>query len=68
MKEAKFWMVWNPDGHAPVYKHESMDLAVCEAERLARLNSNTSFYVLESIEGRRVETLQRIEMVDQIPF
>lgn len=33
-----FWFVWNPDRDIPQYRHESLDSANREAERLARAN------------------------------
>lgn len=45
----KFWMVWNPQGHAPTYQHPSMTSAANEAERLARANPGQTFHVLELI-------------------
>lgn len=47
-EEAPFWMVWNPQGHAPTYRHPSQEAAAKEAERLARLNPGHRFHVLEA--------------------
>lgn len=44
---APFWMVWNPDGRQPRFRHDNQQLAVAEAERLARANPGQEFYVLE---------------------
>lgn len=45
----QFWLVWNPEGRAPTYQHDSEESARSEAERLAKLNPGQSFYVLETV-------------------
>ena len=68
-KEAPFWFVWNPQGNEPQYKHPRYDLAVSEAERLARANPGETFIVLQSVCARRVDDMLRIDMQpDGIPF
>lgn len=47
----RFWMVWNPHGRAPTYKHFSRADAEKEAERLAHNNPSQSFYVLKAVGG-----------------
>lgn len=46
----KFWMVWNdsPYGRVPVCKHTTQESAKNEAERLAKLEPGTRFWVLEA--------------------
>jgi hypothetical protein len=44
----KFWMVWNPNGHSPSYKHPTEQSARAEATRLARISPSDHFYVLEA--------------------
>lgn len=64
-----FWMVWNPQGHAPTHQHETKRSAEIEAERLARANRGQRFIVLQSIGERVVDDVQRIEHVgDELPF
>lgn len=46
----RFWLVWNPAGHAPTHEHTNPVLARNEATRLADLNPGQSFYVIEAIE------------------
>lgn len=52
---AMFWMVWQAGGNAPTYKHGMESSAEREAERLARENPGTAFYVLQSVSGALVE-------------
>jgi hypothetical protein len=40
------FLVWNPFGRAPHYRHMTLDAAQEEAKRLARLNAGERFYVL----------------------
>ena len=44
----KFFFVWNPSGHAPSFRHPDMQSARTEADRMARLNPNQQFWVLEA--------------------
>jgi hypothetical protein len=50
----KFWMVWNPVGRQPTFKHPSESAAKTEAERLARIWPNERFWVLEAVGHMRV--------------
>jgi len=72
----QFWMVWNPDGNPPKYRHDTEAAAETEAERLARLNPGSRFFVLEAVGLRCVDNMHRIdlrkplsvEQSDDIPF
>lgn len=46
----RFWMVWNdsPFGRTPTFKHLTLEAAKQEAERLAKLNPGTRFWVLRA--------------------
>jgi glutathione S-transferase len=70
LRHAPFWLVWNPNGRSPTFRHPSEQNAVTEAERLARLNPGETFIVLESVSARRVDSMIRIDMRagDGIPF
>ncbi len=69
MDNETFWMVWSPQGQAPTRKHLTRASAVTEAERLARLNAGNEFYVLQAIEGRRVDGMQRVHLQGpEVPF
>lgn len=67
MEEA-FWMVWNPAGGAPTHQHGSLELAQQEAERLARKQPGRKFYVLEALELRSVDDMQRVILTHPVPF
>ena len=62
LNDAPRWFVWNPDGRSQKYRHQSEQLAMAEAGRLARLNGGQTCVVLESICARRTDDMIRIEM------
>jgi len=41
-----FWLVWRRHSRTPVFEHPSYHSARTEAERLARANPGSAFYVL----------------------
>ena len=45
----EFFLIWNPIGRSPTYKHESIVTATKEAERLAVQNPGHEFHVLRAI-------------------
>lgn len=45
----KFWMITG-DGNSPKVRHANRQEAVREAERLAKSNPGTQFFVLEAVE------------------
>lgn len=50
MREEPFWIVWGGDRNGiPVVRHESVESARLEAERLARSNRGAEFYILSSV-------------------
>lgn len=64
-----FWLVWNPQGHAPQYRHDTEASAAREAERLARLNRGQRFIVLRPVCEIVVDDVQRTDYEpDDIPF
>lgn len=67
MEEA-FWMVWCPTGRPPMVRHMSESSAVIEAERLARMNPGSEFYVLQANQKRLVNDMQRVRLVSPVPF
>ena len=72
-KRCRFWLVWAPTEGAPTRRHKSRGSAGMEAERLARMNPETEFFVLETIGGAiaqsRVTGLKIVDDPDgEIPF
>ncbi|MEF2073527.1 hypothetical protein [Consotaella aegiceratis] len=51
LRNRKFWMVWNPSGRAPTYKHETKASAETEAMRLAEVSPGDRFFVLKAVSG-----------------
>jgi hypothetical protein len=70
LPEHTFWLVWNEQGYPPRFRHDTKHAALTEAERLARANPGSVFFVLEAIEARTVDDMRRIklEVDDDIPF
>lgn len=46
MNKSPFYLVWNPAGYPPKYRHDTYKNAEQEATRLARLHPGQKFYVL----------------------
>jgi hypothetical protein len=67
-----FWLVWNPAGRAPVFKHSSEASAVAEAERLAKLNQGQQFFILQAVAMLTVTNMRRVSLTpaefDETPF
>lgn len=70
LKYAPFWLVWNPNGRSPTFRHHTESSAIAEAERLAKEHPGGTFIVLESICARRVDSMLCIDMRggSDIPF
>lgn len=66
--EDAFWMVWNPRGHAPTHRHESEREANVEAERLASANPGERFYVLKAERRYQKVDVERVDLLERIPF
>lgn len=62
-----FWMVFNPQAGAPVYRHPTEKAARTEAERLARINPGQTFYVLQTV-GKARKTDVEYTLIQDIPF
>ena len=68
MDEQPFFVVWNPSGGNPRYRHTTERLARHEAIRLARENPGQSFFVLEAKSvSKSVEPVTTV-VFDEIPF
>jgi hypothetical protein len=67
---AEFWLVWNPKGGAPTYKHLSVKEALAEARRLSGTCPGHEFFVLKAIGGYQMPAPgpQPIVIDDGIPF
>lgn len=64
-----FWLVWNPMGGNPAYRHLGSASATVEAERLASLNPGQEFYVLHAISvSRRPKLVETLILGDGLPF
>ena len=70
MKTPTFYLVWNPDAHAPTHKHYALNFAEIEAARLARLHPDNTFFIMKVIGGVIYELppLSNIEINDDPPF
>lgn len=68
MTETIFFMVLGDGSGSTHIRHDTLDKARTEAERLARLNPGTKFYVLASL-GHAVRNDPVVwEQHDDIPF
>jgi hypothetical protein len=65
-----FWVVWSPTGRPPVYQHETIESAGQEAERMARANPGSEFYVLQPTSRviRQDVQVTRFRSGDEVPF
>lgn len=71
MSESKFWVVWQPESGAPRHRHESLESATREAERLAECAPRHAFYVLEAVcmsKKVSVITTPLIDPYEDLPF
>lgn len=66
----QFWLVWNVGGGAPTRKHDSELSAICEAERLARMNPGNRFAVMEATHIRCFDHMLRVDLRGEmeVPF
>lgn len=48
------FLVWNPEGRHPRYRHQTIDSAAQEAKRLAAENAGHVFYVLVPVGAAHV--------------
>lgn len=67
-----FFMIWNPQGKAPTFKHLTRGQAEAEADRLAQCNPGHTFVILESVGQVVTKTTQftphERNLEDEIPF
>lgn len=50
MKNEHFYMIFLEGGNAPTFAHETLDSAITEAKRLAKLTGKKA-YILESVKS-----------------
>lgn len=69
MSEKVFWLVWNPMGGSPTYRHPDERSAKHEAERLAVQSKGTEFFVVKATH-RAVRPVGAIvtPLYDEMPF
>lgn len=65
-KQPSFWVIWNPSGRNPRYRHEAIEGANTEANRLALANPGEEFYVLQAT-SRRVLPLPQPDITEFAP-
>ena len=63
-----FYVVWNPRGNSPTYRHSFDYQARAEAERLAQLNPGQEFYVLHAVSVSERITVATRQLDPQPPF
>lgn len=63
-----FWFVWNTNGRAPAFKHETAESAKTEAQRLARAHRGEEFIILQAVGGAVLKDPVEEIKFDDIPF
>jgi hypothetical protein len=67
--EPEFFLVWNPAGRSPSVRHDRREDASREAERLARLQPDATFYVLRAEGYCKVDAPPiKWAILEDIPF
>ena len=64
----EFWVVWNPKGRSPQFRHESEDAATAEARRLAAANPCGLFYVLHAVSLSEYSNVSTTRLDGRLPF
>ncbi len=62
MRNEKFWIVWQPESGSPTYRHDSLEAATKEAERLAEATRTREFFVLEAVSVSKKVTVQTLSL------
>lgn len=69
MEEYSFFMVYSPQGQPAKHRHGTYEAAFEEAKRLANLNQDKQFYVLQAIQKvEKVSVTVTALVADPIPF
>lgn len=66
-EQSAFWLVWNPRGRSPEFRHGSYAGARAEAERLA-IEVGGEFFVLRAECSFKRSTVIVTELNPDIPF
>jgi hypothetical protein len=68
MSDTDFFVVWNPNGNNPRFRHASLDGAKAEAKCLAAATPGADFYVLHALSVSRVkDPVETVDLTD-LPF
>ena len=67
-EEHEFWIVWNPRGQNPAYRHGSKESAEDEAERLALTNPRYRFYVMKAESYFKLKSVEKHDLLTERPF
>lgn len=62
-QDSKFWIIWNPSGKNPSFRHSTKESADTEAHRLASLHKGNVFYVLEGVERFESSTVKKTSLI-----
>ena len=71
MGDQKYWLVWRFDGRQPTFRHETLESARLEAERLAVENPGLRFDVLEALSACRKSSVDWTHLRErdaELPF
>ncbi len=65
-----FYLVWNPNGTNPRFRHSTRTGALTEAQRLAAAQPGQDFYVLHAVSVSRVkDPVETVSLTDDgLPF
>lgn len=58
------FLVWNYSHGIPIYKHETYQSALDEAQRLAKKHPGAEFHVVKALSVSKVEAVTTIELED----
>lgn len=66
----QFFLVWNPAGSNPGYRHGSLDSATQEARRLADQSRGQTFFVLAAVSASTHDSVRTepLEVEPEHPF
>ena len=62
MEDNQFWTVWNHNGRVSMAQHDTEHGATQNAEHWAKQYPGETFFVLEAVASRCVNSMQRINL------